>query len=209
VLAEIGRCCAPCVGDVDPAVYQPVVEHARAAMTDGSGPVTSRLLDLIAALAADERYQEAGWRRDRLAALVDAVRRQRVSRTMDGIELAAYRPVDDDTVDLVVVSNGRMRGSARCSRAEAGRVATEMSTAFQREDDDPFVIVSERELLSRWLALRGTVLLWSHGSYADTVAGGAELDRISRQLRRRRKTPAPASELTSKRLRREVSAAAS
>lgn len=209
VLAEIGRCCAPCVGDVDPAVYQPVVEHARAAMTDGSGPVTSRLLDLIAALAADERYQEAGWRRDRLAALVDAVRRQRVSRAMEGVELAAYRPVDDDTVDLVVVSNGRMRGSARCPRAEAGRVATEMSTAFQRDDDDPFVIVSERELLSRWLALRGTVLLWSHGSYADTVAGGAELDRISRQLRRRRKTGAPASELTSKRLRREVSAAAS
>lgn len=207
VLAEIGRCCAPCVGDVDPDTYRPVVEHARAALTDGSGPVTSRLLALIAALAADERYHEAGWRRDRLAALTDAVRRQRVSQTLDGVQLAAYRPVDEDTVDLIVVSDGRLRGSARCPRADAARVAADMSTAFQRQDDDPFAIVTERELLSRWLAAHGTVLLWAHGCYADTLAGGAQLHQVARQLRRRRKSGEPAGELTAKRLRREVGTA--
>jgi DNA polymerase-3 subunit epsilon len=202
VLAEIDRCCAPCTGTVDPGVYRPVVEHARAAMTDGSGPVTTRLLALIAALAADERYQEAGWRRDRLGALVDAVRRQRVSQAMEGVQLAAYRPVDDATVDLVVMSDGRLCGSARCPRASAARVAADLSTAVPRDDDDPFVIVTERELLTRWLAARDTVLLWAHGCYADTVAGGAQLHHVTRQLRRRRRTGAAAEELTSKRLRR-------
>lgn len=205
-LAEIDRCCAPCGGDVDPAIYEPVVQHARAALTDGSGPVTSRLLTLMAALAADERYAEAGWRRDRLTALADAVRRQRVSQVMDGVRMAAYRPVDDDTVELVVISDGRLRGSARCPRVDADHVAADMSTAFQRDDEDPFVVVTERELLTRWLAARGTVLLWAHGCYADTVAGGAQLHQVSRQLRRRRRTGAPASEVMSKRLRREVSA---
>jgi hypothetical protein len=71
-----------------------------------------------------------------------------------------------------------------------------------RDDDDPFVIVTERELLTRWLAARDTVLLWAHGCYADTVAGGAQLHHVTRQLRRRRRTGAAAEELTSKRLRR-------
>ena len=207
VLAEIDRCCAPCTGTVDPDVYLPVVEHARAAMTDGSGPVTTRLLALIGALAADERYQEAGWRRDRLSALVDAVRRQRVSQAVDGVRLAAYRPVDDRTVDLVVMSGGRLCGSARCPRASAAPVAAELSTVVPRDDDDPFVVVTERELLTRWLAARDTVLLWAHGCYADTVAGGAQLHQVTRQLRRRRRTGAPAEELTSKRLRRAAGGA--
>ena len=207
-LAELDRCCAPCTGAVEPEAYLPVVEDARAALRDGSGPVTRRLLALMAALAADGRYDEAAWRRDRLAVLVDAVRRQRTIQAMDGVRLAAYRPVGDDTVDVVVIAGGRLHGSARCARDRAAAVAADMPAAFQREaDDDPFVVAAERELLTRWLSARDAVLLWAEGCYADTVAGGAELHDILRRLRRRRGAT-PAAEVSAKRLRRDTAAPA-
>ena len=47
-----------------------------------STPALPHLHDRMAGLAADERYDEAGWRRDRLAALVDAAQRVPVIATV-------------------------------------------------------------------------------------------------------------------------------
>jgi DNA polymerase-3 subunit epsilon len=203
-LAEIGRCCAPCTGDVDPAVYEETAAHARAALTDGSGPVASRLIDLIGALAASERYREAGWRRDRMAAFVDAVRRQRVSQSLAGVSLMAYRPVDATTVDVVVILDGRFHASARCTRSQVDRVAGDLRgrAVGQKIGDNVFMIATERGMLARWLSARDVVLLWASGCFAEPVAGGQTLHHASARLRRRRRTGAPADELTSKRLRR-------
>jgi DNA polymerase-3 subunit epsilon len=209
VLAEIGRCSAPCTGDIDPGSYAPVAAQARAALTDGSGPVVSRLLELMAALAADERFIEAGWRRDRLSVLVDAVLRQRVCDMLAGVDLAAYRPVDATTVDLVVLIDGRLRGTARCAHDQVRRVAGELAGNPAHTDDDPYLVATERGMLARWLSARDVVTLWVEGTYAEPVAGGHTLHRAAVKIRRRRGTAAPADELTSKRLRREPSPATS
>jgi hypothetical protein len=168
--------------------------------------VTSRLLDLIGTLAASERYREAGWRRDRMAALVDAVRRQRVSQSLAGVNMAAYRPVDAITVDLVVVADGRFHASARCPRSQVHRVADDLRSRplGQKIGDNVFMIATERGMLARWLSTRDIVLLWASGCFAEPVAGGQTLHHAAARLRRRRRTGAPADELTSKRLRRQV-----
>jgi DNA polymerase-3 subunit epsilon len=205
-LAEMGRCCAPCTGDVEPQTYQAVVEQARAAMTDGSGPAIPRLLDMMAALAADERYAEAGWRRDRLAALVDAAQRQRVSQAFAGIrQLVAHRPVDVTTVDLVVIADGRFHASARCRRSDVERTAEALASAPARGEaqDDPFLVATERALLTRWLSGFDVVVMSVDGSYCEPVDGGLALHQIAGRLRRRRTTGVAADELTSKRLRRQ------
>jgi DNA polymerase-3 subunit epsilon len=209
-LAEIGRCCAPCTGDVEPSAYAPTAHHARAAMTDGSGPAAQRLLDLMLTLSADGRYREAGWRRDRLAALVDAMRRQRTSQALAGVHVAAYRPVDTTTVDLVVIRDGRFHASARCGRLEAERRANALASSSGPADDSPFLITTERAMLARWLSAGDVVLLSVTGRYAEPIDGGETLHRITTQLRRQRTTGRPADELTSKRLRRpQVTAPAS
>ncbi|HSK96540.1 MAG TPA: DEDD exonuclease domain-containing protein [Euzebyales bacterium] len=203
-LAEIGRCCAPCTGEVEPHRYQAVVDQARAAMSDGSGPAIPRLRDIMVNLAADERYAEAGWRRDRLTALVDAAQRQRVSLALEGVRLSAYRPVDVAMVDLVVLVDGRFSASARCRRTEVERTADHLaaSVAAVEEDDDPFLVATERSLLTRWLSASDVVVLSVSGDYSEPVDGGRTLHDITVRLRRRRTTGAPADELTSKRLRR-------
>lgn len=201
-LAEMGRCCAPCTGAVDPGVYDAVTRDARAALTDGSGPAAPRLVELMTSLGAAGRYQEAGWRRDRLMSLVDTVRRQRVAQALDGVALTAYRPVDGGLADVVALTDGRLHASARCRLPDVARVARQLGGTLQLDDGEPFTVTTERNLLARWLAARDTVLLSVTGCYAEPVAGGRELDRAARRLRRRRRTGAPADELTSKRLRR-------
>jgi DNA polymerase-3 subunit epsilon len=204
-LAEMGRCCAPCTGDVEPHSYQAVVDQARSAMTDGSGPAVPRLREIMASLAADERYDEAGWRRDRLAALVDAAQRQRVSLALEGVQLAAYRPVDVTVVDLVVIVDGRFHASARCRRGDAERTARELAGTlpFAVDDGDPFLVATERAMLTRWLSASDVVVLEVAGDYSEPVGGGRMLHDIAARLRRRRTTGVPADELTSKRLRRQ------
>jgi DNA polymerase-3 subunit epsilon len=58
-LAELGRCMAPCTGELSPARYEAVVDQARMAMREGSGPATRWLAERMIELADAERYHEA------------------------------------------------------------------------------------------------------------------------------------------------------
>jgi hypothetical protein len=138
------------------------------------------------------------------------MRRQRTSQALAGVHVAAYRPVDTTTVDLVVIRDGRFHASARCGRLEAERRASALASSSGPADDSPFLITTERAMLARWLSAGDVVLLSVTGRYAEPIDGGETLHRITTQLRRQRTTGRPADELTSKRLRRpQVTAPAS
>lgn len=202
-LAEMHRCVAPCTGALSTADYAVVVEQVRAALVDGAGPAAQRLVADMARLSDAERYHEARWRRDRLAALTDAVARQRTTRALAGVDLVAHRPAGVGGVDVVRLVDGRLAGSARCPRARLDTVAATLPDAAAT-DDDPFTVMQERVLLARWLSTPATALLWVDGTFAEPVAGGRVLRQTAGRLRRPRRTGAPAHELHSKRLRRPV-----
>ncbi|HSJ43668.1 MAG TPA: DEDD exonuclease domain-containing protein [Euzebyales bacterium] len=203
-LAEMARCAAPCTGDVSPAAYGAIVAQVRAAMHDGSGRALPRLETQMTARSQAGRYREAGWRRDRLAALADAVHRQRTSASLTGVSLAAWRTEGDGRAAVIMVEDGRLVGSATCVTDEVEVMAARLSLdACATRDDGPFVVLHERLLLSRWLGAADTRLLWAHGRWAEPVAGGAEIDRLLRRLRRRSgRSRRSADELHDKRLRR-------
>ncbi|MCW2776064.1 MAG: polymerase epsilon subunit, partial [Nocardioides sp.] len=80
VLAEMGRCLSPCDGSVDPTTYAAVVRRLRDSLLRRPDEVVEAINTRMAALAADERFEEAGIHRDRLAAFVRAAARtQRLS----------------------------------------------------------------------------------------------------------------------------------
>ena len=110
VLAEMGRCLSPCDGSVD-------ADDVRRAWCAGcatrccAGPTrwSTAINARMAALAADERFEEAGVHRDRLAAFLRAAARtQRLAALTRCPEVVAARREDDGGWAVHVVRHGRL-----------------------------------------------------------------------------------------------------
>jgi DNA polymerase-3 subunit epsilon len=77
VRGQIGRCPAPCDGAIEPADYAPITAPVLRALMGDPTEVLGALSDRIEQLAAGDRFEEAAGVRDRLGALVEAVRTAR------------------------------------------------------------------------------------------------------------------------------------
>jgi len=73
--AQLGVAHCPCSGTADPADYAAAVEHASRAFAGDPAIVVERLRDRMQSLAGQQRFEEAATTRDRLSALLGAVRR--------------------------------------------------------------------------------------------------------------------------------------
>ena len=113
VLAELGRCAAPCRTDGDPAAYALAVEQMRAAMDGDLAAVVDRLRHQMVRLAAEERYEEAAAWRERLGHLASAsMRTHRVGALAREADLVAARPTEDRGWEVHLVRHGRLAGAA-------------------------------------------------------------------------------------------------
>ena len=109
VLAEMGRCLSPCDGSVDEATYAVVVRQLRDTLLRRPDEVVEAINARMAALADDERFEEAGHHRDRLAAFVRAAARtQRLSALTRCPEIVAARRNDAGRWEVHVVRHGRL-----------------------------------------------------------------------------------------------------
>lgn len=86
--AQLGVAHCPCSGTADPAEYARAVEVTRRAMTGDPAIVVDRLHDKMAALAGQQRFEEAATLRDRLQALLGAVKRHRLVETLRSADRA-------------------------------------------------------------------------------------------------------------------------
>jgi DNA polymerase-3 subunit epsilon len=74
--AQLGVALCPCSGTADPAAYAVAVDAAARALAGDPRLVVDRLRDRMLDLAGAQRFEEAASTRDRLSALLGAVRRQ-------------------------------------------------------------------------------------------------------------------------------------
>ena len=121
-LAGIGRCAAPCEGGAAPAASTP----RWSSWSPRRGPATSarwsnRCERKLAALSAEQRYEQAAVVRDRIATVVRACARMQRLRVAAArsTELVAARPDGDGGWELSVVRRGRLAAAGR--RAARGR----------------------------------------------------------------------------------------
>ena len=170
-LAELGRCGAPCrppgarhprTAAAPPGVS--VVERALAGhIEDVVGPVRSR----IAALAAEQRYEDAAVARDRLLAYLRGTRRaERVGPLLRHPEILAARrrTVADGGWELVLVRHGRLAGTAVAPRGTdpMAVASTLLLTGDVTTVDGPIadsVSPEETEMLADWLDEPGVRLV--------------------------------------------------
>jgi DNA polymerase-3 subunit epsilon len=80
--AQLGVSQCPCTGHADRTTYDAAVEAAHRAMTGSPHIVVEQLTARMSVLASTQRFEEAALVRDRLAALLHAVRRNELTESL-------------------------------------------------------------------------------------------------------------------------------
>lgn len=93
VLAELGRCHAPCIGGTDVAGYGALVGDFERFCAGETTPYLTRVSERLNALVAQERYEEAALERDRCQALLQGAARAQRLASLGADELLAARPL--------------------------------------------------------------------------------------------------------------------
>ena len=180
VLAEMRRCGAPCLGPDAGESVDAYAEHTaayRAAVSADPARVVEALTARIAALAADERYEDAAAQRDRLTAFVRATARlQRITALTAVPELVAARPTADLGWEVAVVRRGRLVAAGTIPRGAhpAPYVDALLATAetpLTGPGPLPAARAEEVECVLRWLETPGTRLVRLEGTYASPAYG--------------------------------------
>jgi DNA polymerase-3 subunit epsilon len=157
VLAEMGRCPAPCTGAVDVEGYAPLVVAARHALLDDVRAVEAALLERLRTLALDLRYEEAALWRDRLEAFArGAARAQEIAALAAIPELVAARGTADRGWEVHVVRHGRLAGAVTVPAGVDPRPAVDALLATSErvlpgDGPVPPALVEETTRVLRWL----------------------------------------------------------
>ncbi|MBR8742429.1 DEDD exonuclease domain-containing protein [Nocardiopsis sp. MG754419] len=176
VLAQLGRCGAPCDGTEPLEDYTVHADAARTAMTGDPSVVVDALTDRIGALAADLRYEEAAGLRDRLLAFLRGARRaQRLTAIAAVPHLVASR-AGGTGWETVVVRHGRL---AACSVLTPGTDPTaflnSLTATAERVPPGPGPVpnatAGETELILDWLVAPGTRLVEIEGDWTCPLRG--------------------------------------
>jgi DNA polymerase-3 subunit epsilon len=175
VLADLGRCGAPCTGSQAPDDYAAIVDRVRVGMLHDPARVVAVHAERIDVLAAQQRYEEAASVRDRLGAFLrGSARAQRLDPLARCAELGAARRLEDGGWELVLVRHGRLAATARVDRLTDPRpvLATLQATA---EHVAPPVAPApaghpeETDLVLGWLEQPGVRLVTIDGTWAVPV----------------------------------------
>jgi len=177
VLAEMGRCGAPCNGSQSVVDYAGVVAEAVQLISGDARPAVRALGERMRVLAAQQRYEDAGTVRDRMMHLVRATARsQRITPLATSPELVAARRSEEGGWELVCVRYGRLAGTSLSPRGadpmvyvESLRATAEVVTGTGT--GAPAAFPEETELVLRWLEAPGVRLVSIQGTWSCPVGG--------------------------------------
>jgi DNA polymerase-3 subunit epsilon len=182
ILAEMGRCGAPCEGRQSVDDYAQVAQAASAAMCSDARPVVDALARRMAPLVADERFEEAVSHRDRLRALLAASARSQRLRAFGGSpELVAARLTPEGGWEIAVIRHGRLAAAGLAARG----IAPKPFIAALRAGADPVAAspggfptasAEEAECILRWLDSPGVRLVHLEGVWASPRYGSRGLE---------------------------------
>ncbi|HVA60014.1 MAG TPA: DEDD exonuclease domain-containing protein [Mycobacteriales bacterium] len=180
-LADLGRCPAPCDGELEVEDYRPLVDAVAGAMRADPEPVIDATRARIRELVSAERFEEAGSARDRLACFLRAaVRRQRLTGLLAVGRLVAAQPADGG-YDFAVVEAGRLiAADASPAGSPPARHLTALLASLPavRTSDGSSAgppgadgSAEEMECVLSWLERPGTRLVQLDGVYACPLQG--------------------------------------
>lgn len=113
--AQLGVARCPCSGTADPVEYAALVVDAARVFAGDPEVVTTRLRRRMTTLAAAQRFEEAAMTRDRLSALLGAIRRTELMHRL--VEAAHAEVTMDDTT--WIIESGRLLDTRSAGRLTA------------------------------------------------------------------------------------------
>jgi DNA polymerase-3 subunit epsilon len=190
VLAELGRCGAPCDGRQPPQEYAELVAQVSRAMLSDPGAVVGELRARIETLAGVERFEDAAALRDRLAAFVRAAARgQRLAALAGCRQLVAARATKAGGYEVVVVRHGRLVATGTIPPGAAPRpyvdalIATAESVLHTGTGPTACASAEEMECVLGWLETPGTRLVELDGTWSCPAHGaGGQRELLDLEL---------------------------
>jgi DNA polymerase-3 subunit epsilon len=157
VLADLGRCGAPCIGRETPEQYRRHVDMLRICLRGDMRPLLSGCERQMTRLVEQERYEEAAVERDRASELVDAVHRTQQLHALSCIaELVAAKPAERGGWSIAVARHGRLAAAGHSPPGTDPRVTIDalLSTAetvHPGPGPTPAGSTEEASIIARWL----------------------------------------------------------
>jgi DNA polymerase-3 subunit epsilon len=179
VLAEMGRCGAPCSGAQSIQEYAVIVEQAAQMIAGDSREVVTALRTRMEALSGQERYEDAATVRDRLVHLLRAAARaQRIAPLANSAEILAARALPLGGWEIICVRFGRLAGTTVTPRGGDPRQYIDALTA-SAENVGPSAgpaasaCAEETEKILRWLDFPDVRLVAIEGEWTCPVHGAS------------------------------------
>ena len=189
LLAEMGRCGAPCEGLESPDDYSLHVAAATHAMLFDPRPVVQSNLRRMAPKVASERFEEAVAIRDRLQVLLHGSARAQRLRALGGCaEMVAARPDFQGGWEITIIRHGRLAGAGLAMRGVAvvpfvQSLSAGAELVAAAPASFPAATSEETERLLRWLDSGGVRLVALDGQWASPRHGAGGLQsRLSLEL---------------------------
>ena len=190
VLADLGRCVAPCDGRVSPERYEELVRGLIHSLSSPGG-LLAALEARMTRLAAQERFEEAADARDRLRALAEALGRARQERWLTAPGRLVLREARGATVELRGGSLVTPAGGPPSAAGPPGAAGTASGggTASGSPPLDPVGYPAPPERADELAAVRTHVarhppaLLHTDAPLEEPVDGGRALAALLARLR--------------------------
>ncbi|MFT4294763.1 MAG: DEDD exonuclease domain-containing protein [Micropruina sp.] len=171
VLAELGRCCAPCQLAVSTEEYGRLVDRLRASLASDIRPVLRAARGRLATLVEHQRFEEAGVVTERLTSFArSAVQHHRVSSLAGCPQIvAAFR--DQFDWEIHVIRYGRLAGAARARPGDVPQAVARAAVAAAEQvsapvGPQPAAIAEETERIASWLERPGVRLIEIDGEWS-------------------------------------------
>jgi DNA polymerase-3 subunit epsilon len=197
VLADMGRCAAPCIGAVDTDGYAQIADQMRRALTQDGRLIEQPLRDRLTSLSNELRYEEAAAWRDRLETFArGAARAQEIAALVAIPELIAARALPDRSWEIHVIRHGRLAGAGHAPAGTDPRltVAAVVATAEQVAPNlltVPAGLIEESTLILRWLESDGVRLVPGNNDVAWSLPAYGASGLLARITRARREVVVP------------------
>lgn len=196
----VGGCPAASTEPQTPEGYSPAADLAAAVIAGTDDAPLRRMHDRIGELATGELFESAARLRDRVTAVIQALRRcQRLAAVAAIEEIVAARPAFGGGWELAVIRHGRLASAAVAPKGVAPMPVVAAITAAAETvvpDTAPLrgALAEEVGLIARWLDQPGTRIVHTTDNYAEPAHGAGRWLDWTQRARDARRTEAAAVE---------------
>lgn len=184
VLAELGRCGAPCEHRESVAEYQRHVDVVLGSFTNDPSGVVEPVLRRIEQLACALRYEQAAELRDLLAQLVRVLIRMQATQALAGVsQLMAAAPAKQGW-ELALIRYGKLAAAANSATVHQVLPTFEMLTATAETvgPEQSAYRSNETAHLLRWLQQPHIRLVHIDGIWSCPVRGAGRWEQLLAKL---------------------------